>query len=272
MVSVNNNNAVRFADLLSQHISGVAQSTLRLSSGNKLLAPQDDAAGLAMATRLDAQLARLDAASRNVSSAGSFAQTQDAHLRGLDGIVSRMGELAIKAQDGTMPDDIRALYDTEFQQLKEMVNDVRTAQLNDVNLFDGQAREVTVSPEGDSVTMGDVDLFTDEFNVLTANTTRLTSMEGARAALDATSAAGASVSIERANIGGTLSRLETASAQLTSQRESMTAAASRIRDTDVAQESTRLASEQIRAQSAVHALRQANARQGMVLELLRPSG
>ena len=272
MISVNNNNAVRFADLLSQHISGVAQSTLRLSSGSKLLAPQDDAAGLAVATRLDAQLARLDAASRNVSSAGSFAQMQEAHLRGLDGIVSRMGELAIKAQDGTMPDDIRALYDTEFQQLKEMVNDVRTAQLNDVNLFDGQAREVTVSPEGDSVTMGDVDLFTDEFNVLTANTTRLTSMEGARAALDATSAAGASVSIERADIGSTLSRLETASAQLTSQRESMTAAASRIRDTDVAQESTRLTSEQIRAQSAVHALRQANARQGMVLELLRPLG
>jgi flagellin-like hook-associated protein FlgL len=73
-----------------------------------------------------------------------------------------MGELAIKAQDGTMPDDIRALYDTEFQQLKEMVNDVRTAQLNDVNLFDGQSREVTVSPEGDSVMMGEVDLFTDE--------------------------------------------------------------------------------------------------------------
>jgi flagellin len=182
-----------------------------------------------------------------------------------------MGELAIKAQDGTMPDDIRALYDTEFQQLKEMVNDVRTAQLNDVNLFDGQSREVTVSPEGDSVTMGDVNLFTDEFNVLTANTTRLTSMEGARAALDATLAAGGSVSIERADIGGTLSRLEAASAQLTAQRESF-AAASRIRDTDVALESTRLASEQILAQNAVHALRQANARQGMVLELLRPLG
>jgi len=118
--------------------------------------------------------------------------------------------------------------------------------------------------------MGDVDLFTDEFNVLTANTTRLTSMEGARAVLDATTAAGASVSNERAGIGATLSRLEAASAQLTSQRESMTAAASRIRDTDVALESTRLASEQIRAQNAVHALRQANARQGMVLELLRP--
>jgi flagellin len=162
MVSVNNNEGVRFADLLSQHISGVAQSTLRLSRGNKLLAPQDDAAGLAVATRLDAQLARLDAAGRNVSSAGSFAQMQEAHLRGLDGIVSRMGELAIKAQDGTMPDDIRALYDTEFQQLKETVNDVRTAQLNDVNLFDGQSREVTVSPEGDSVMMGEVDLFTDE--------------------------------------------------------------------------------------------------------------
>jgi flagellin len=94
MISVNNYEGVRFAELLSQHISGVAQSTMRLSSGNKLLAPQDDAAGLAVATRLDAQLARLDATSRNVSSAGSFAQMQDAHLRGLDGIVSRMGELA----------------------------------------------------------------------------------------------------------------------------------------------------------------------------------
>jgi flagellin len=91
MISVNNNNGVSFANLLSQHISGVAQSTLRLSSGSKLLAPQDDAAGLAVATRLDAQLARLDAASRNVSSAGSFSQMQEAHLRGLDGIVSSHG-------------------------------------------------------------------------------------------------------------------------------------------------------------------------------------
>jgi len=115
-------------------------------------------------------------------------------------------------------------------------------------------------------------LFTDEFNVLTANTTRLTSMEGAQAALDATVAAGDSVSISRADIGGTLSRLAAASAQLTAQRENFTAAASRIRDTDVATESTRLASEQIRAENTVHALRQANARHGMVLELLKPLG
>ncbi len=268
MLSLNSNQAVRFSDLLNQHVRGVAQSTLRLSSGSQLLAPQDDAAGLAVATRLDAQLARVDAASRNVSSATSFAQMQEAHLRGLDGVVNRMSELAISAMDGTMPDEVRALYNKEFQQLKGMVNDARTAQLNGVNLFDGQAREVTISPEGNSVTMGNVDLFTDTFNALTANTTRLTSQEHARTALDASTAAAASVSMERADLGSTVSRLQAASSQLTAQRESFTAAASRIRDVDVALESTRLATEQIRAQNAVHTLRQANARQSQVLSLL----
>ena len=83
-----------------------------------------------------------------------------------------MGELAIRAQDATLSPNQRALYQTEFQALKDTFNDTRTAEYNGQTLFDGTAHTVANSPE-DLAQLSGIDLFTAEQNAVTAQATRL---------------------------------------------------------------------------------------------------
>ena len=107
-----------FVNQLNWHTNQSTKALEQLASGTRLLAPQDDAAGLAVATKLEAQLRQFDAAARNLANATSFTQTQDGYLKSAQGTLDRMGELAIRAQDATLSPDQRALYQTEFQALK----------------------------------------------------------------------------------------------------------------------------------------------------------
>ena len=118
----------------------LAKSLARLSSGSKIVSPEDDAAGLAVATRFDAQINRITAASNNVSNAISFNQTQDGFLKKVTKALDRMSELAILSQDVTKTDDDRALYDAEFTTLGAYIDDVATKEFNGVALFDGASQ------------------------------------------------------------------------------------------------------------------------------------
>ena len=159
MIPVQSNNT-SFIEQLNWHSNQATTALKRLSSGSKMLAPQDDAAGLAVVTRMEAQLLQLNATANNLTNAVSFTQTQNSYLSGAQNVIDRMGELAILAQDSTMPDEIRALYNEEFRTLEDTFNDARTAQYNGVNLFDGKSLSVAISPENGSVEAGGVDLFT----------------------------------------------------------------------------------------------------------------
>ena len=111
------------ASNLQQSQSALAKSLARLSSGSKIVNPADDAAGLAVATRLDAEVNRLAAARSNVGNAISFTQTQDGYLKKIGGALQRMSELTILAQDVTKSDADRSLYDAEFQQLSAYIGE-----------------------------------------------------------------------------------------------------------------------------------------------------
>ncbi len=89
--------------------SHLAKSLARLSSGSKIIVPSDDAAGLAVSSRLRSQIARLDSSLSNVINAVSFTQTQDGFMKTIDKAYRRMGELAILSQDTTKSDADRAL-------------------------------------------------------------------------------------------------------------------------------------------------------------------
>jgi flagellin len=82
----------------------LSKSLARLSSGQKIVNPSDDAAGLAVASRLDAQIQRTNAAKTNVSNAVSFTQTQDGYLKKIGKALDRMSELTLLAQDVTKSD------------------------------------------------------------------------------------------------------------------------------------------------------------------------
>ena len=256
-----------FVNQLNWHTNQSTKALEQLASGTRLLAPQDDAAGLAVATKLEAQLRQFDAAARNLANATSFTQTQDGYLKSAQGTLNRMGELAIRAQDATLSPDQRALYQTEFQALKNTFNDTRTAEYNGQTLFDGTARTVASSPE-DLTQLSGIDLFTAEQNAVTAQATRLNTPAQAQAALQDILTATDQLATARATTGSTLAELESASTRLTTQTESTAAAFSRLSDTEVATTINNLTRETTLSQNSIFALRQNILSSSHIIDLL----
>src|SRR5262245_66622768 len=104
MVINTNTTAQTAASNLQRSQSLLAKSLARLSSGSKIVEPSDDAAGMAVSSRLDAQVDRLAAARANVGNAISFIQTQDGYLMKIGKALNRMSELSVMAQDVTKTD------------------------------------------------------------------------------------------------------------------------------------------------------------------------
>jgi len=163
MVINTNVEAQRTANNLNVSQTNLAKSLSRLSSGSRIVNPSDDAAGLAVSSRLKAQIKRLDSALSNVVNAVSFTQTQDGFMKTVDKAFRRMGELAMLARDETKSSDDRALYDQEFQQLKDYVTDSTRKEFNSVPLFDGNPIAVTIDSEGETFDMAGIDMTATEY-------------------------------------------------------------------------------------------------------------
>jgi flagellin len=264
---IEHNNA-SFVEQLNWHTNQTTAALSRLSSGSKLLAPQDDAAGLAVATRMEAANRQLAATQNNLANAISYSQTQNGYLAGAQSVLDRMGELAIRAQDGTLSEDQRTLYAQEFHALKDVFNDARTARYNEANLFDGHQLQVPLSPESGSVGAGSVDLFTPELNALTANETALDTTTAAQNAMAIITEAGEHVANALARVGTSLNGLAMAQEQIATQRANLAESVSHIQDTDVAATVTDLAKQRLMAENSVFALNQANLQGGQFINLL----
>jgi len=169
MVINTNVSAQSSARLLSESSSMLQKSLARLSSGSKIVSPEDDAAGLAVSFRFDAQINRISAANANVANAVSFGQTQDGFLQKVTKALDRMSELSILSQDVTKTDADRLLYDAEFQQLGDYVDDVATKEFNGVALFDGTALNVTTDEDGNTFSMTGVDLTAGAYTTATGS-------------------------------------------------------------------------------------------------------
>jgi flagellin len=245
----------------------LAKSLARLSSGSKIVSPSDDAAGLAVSERMEAQLSRLDAAKANVGSAISFTQTQDGYMTKIAKALDRMSELTMLAQDATKTDSDRALYQTEFGQLSAYISSTATKDFNGVSLFSANTLNITTDSEGNTFAMGGIDLETTAYTDATSGT--IGTVVDATATLVKIKAAITQLSNDRATLGAYQTRLNYTSEQLSVSRENMSAANSRIRDVDVAEESTEYAKENILVQSGTAMLAQANAMPQSVLRLLQ---
>ena len=135
MVINTNTSALNAARLLAQSTSAQSKSLQRLSSGAKIVAPQDDAAGLAQSMKMTSETSRHKATISVLTNVTSFYQTADGFLVQAQRALDRMGELSILAMDQTKTDADRANYNAEFQQLVSLINDIRTKKFNDKNLF-----------------------------------------------------------------------------------------------------------------------------------------
>ena len=250
------------ARLLSESTSALNKSLARLSSGLKIVSPEDDAAGLAVSSRFDAQINRTNAVSTNVSNAISFSQTQDGYLKKIAKALDRMSELSVMSQDVTKGAADIALYQTEFAAQATFINDLATKQFNGVGLLDNTARNVTVDSEGATFAMTGIN--GAAYNLSASNLTT-----GAAAAQTAVSTMINTVAGDRATVGSNISVLSSYNDQLAVLRDNLTAANSRIKDVDVAEESTKFARNNILVQAGTAMLAQANAAPQSALRLLQ---
>ncbi len=265
MVINTNIQAQQTANNLNASSNALAKSLQRLSSGSKIVAPSDDAAGLAVSSRLTSQMKRLDAAINNVVSAVSFTQTQDGFLKTIDKAFRRMGELAMLAQDPTKSVDDLKLYNQEFQQLSEYIDKAREQTFNSVPLFSVGAMNVTIDSEGSTFAMDGIDLDILE-NGITGD---IETIGAAQTALTNIKTAIGDLAQLRASLGAVQSRLNFTAEQLLVSKENLSSAISNISDTDVAQEATAYARYQILVESGTSMLAQANKMPQSALSLLR---
>lgn len=266
MVINTNVHAQTSASNLMESQAALGKSLARLSSGKKIVDPSDDAAGLAVATRMSAKVNRIDAAKSNLSNAVSFIQTQDGFLQKVGKALDRMSELAILSQDVTKTDSDRALYNSEFQELSSFVTASSSKEFNGVSLFSSNALSVTTDGEGNSFSMSGVNLGAATYTTATGSSISTTST--AATAVSNVKAAITQLSTDRATIGAYQARATTVLDQLNVSKENLQAATSRIEDVDVAEESTEFARNNILVQSGTAMLAQANQLPQSVLRLL----
>lgn len=260
----------------------LSKSLNRLSSGSKIITPSDDAAGLAVSEKMNAQNKRLGAAETNVQNAMSYLQTADGFMSSMSDVLSRMSELSTLAKDPTKNVGDIALYQTEFQALQQQLTDTIgggsvTAPLgtfNGVQLFGPNAAGLTITvgeAAGQTMTIGETNLRTGSLATVLGQSAppafSLTVTDPSVAA-SITSAID-QIASERAKLGASESRLNVASTTLQVEGQNLSAAISRIRDVDVAQESTEFAKNNILVQSGTAMLAQANQLPQSVLKLLQ---
>jgi flagellin len=227
------------------------RSLARLSSGSKLINPSDDAAGFAVATRFDAQINRTQAASDNIGN------------KALD----RMSELSMLAQDNTKSDTDRGLYNTEFQNLGAFVTASSTRDFNGVSMFSGANFTVTVNSEAVSnFNYSAINLTTSSYTAATGS--NISSTGAAATALTNVKTAINQLANDRATVGANQAALNMYQEQLGVSKDNLSAANSRIKDVNVADESTNFAKYNILVQAGTAMLAQANSTPQSALRLL----
>jgi flagellin len=262
--------ALQNANNLNASATNLTKSLSRLSSGSRIVVPSDDAAGLAVSSRLQSQIARLDAALSNVINAVSFTQTQDGFLKTIDKAFRRMGELAMLAQDQTKSTDDRALYDQEFGQLQDYITATSLQKFNAVTLFSSTTLPVTIDSSGNTFGLTGTDLTAASYANATDSSVSIATTSAATEAMTKVLEAIGQVAIDRARLGALQARLNFTSEQLLVTKENLTSAVSRISDVDVAEEATVFARNQILVQSGTVMLQQANTLPQAALRLLQP--
>jgi flagellin len=270
MIINTNIEALKTTNILNESQTLLARSLARLSSGAKIVNPKDDAAGLAVSSRLKGQISRVDSALSNVSNGMSWTQTQDGFMKTLEGAFRRMGELAMLALDRTKSDADRELYQSEFSQLQSFINATAAKEFNGVSLFNSTSLAVTIDSDGNTFDSVPINISgTASYSLAIRATTGIGSTASASAALTTVKDAISRVAVDRAGLGAVQARLNFSREQLTVTKENLSSAVSRIVDIDVAEEATQYAKYQILVQSGTSMLAQANALPQAALQLLR---
>jgi flagellin len=246
---------------LNYNSQGLSTALQRLSSGLRVNSAKDDAAGLAVAQKMESQARGMTVAMRNASDGISYAQTADTALATVADQLQRMRELATQSLNGTLSDTERSKIDTEYSALQAEASRIQgAAKLNGQSVFATFNFQVGAD-SGDSIS--------GTFASVSVSGTNVSTTGGASTALASIDSWLGSVATNRATVGGIQSRLGFTISYLQGAVENQTAARSRIMDADFAAETANLARAQILQQAGTAMVSQANAIPQNVLSLLR---
>ncbi len=249
-------------------------SMARLSSGLRVNSAKDDAAGLAIAERMNAQVKGMNVGIRNASDGISMAQTAEGALGSIGDLMQRMRELSVQSANGTNTASDRANLDAEFQQLGEEVTRVITStEFNGLAVLGADAGQFNFQVGANNQADNQISVTTSNYSsaaTITAVTGGdITSSANAATAMTNLDAAIDTVTSTRADLGAAQSRMESAINGLRINAENQAAARGRIMDADFATETANLTKGQVLQQAGTAMLAQANQASQSVLSLLR---
>lgn len=259
---------------LSKVEENKSNTLAKLSSGSRINKAGDDAAGLAISEKLKANIRGTQQASRNAGDGISMIQTAEGGLNESSNILIRLRELSVQAASDTIGDQERKFSDLEFQQLKNEMERIATStQFNGKNLLSGEGESMdfqigimndekndrlSYRPAETSARVTDLGI--DGLGVLTK--------ESAQGNLEAIDKAINGVNANRASLGALQNRLQSTISNLEVRTENLSAANSRIRDTDIALESAEMTKGNILSAAATSVLSQANNSGSAALKLI----
>jgi flagellin len=277
MISVNSNLAALNAyQNLSKTQDAMNQSMERLSSGYRINSAADDAAGLAISTGMGSQISGMSVALRNTQDGISVIQTASGALTETTAILQRMRDLAVQAANDSNDTNSRSDITTEFNQLSaELTRIAGSTKFNGTQLLDGTASALSFQVGANNasgtnaivvnLSAASVSAVATAVSSLSAN---YASASGAQNAISAIDAQIQNMSTAQANLGAYQNRFQHTINNLNTAIQNTTAAQSRIRDTDMAQEMTTFSKSQVLVQAGTAMLAQANASSQTILKLL----
>ncbi|ACE99266.1 MULTISPECIES: flagellin [Rhodopseudomonas] len=263
------NSAVRYLNINSAQETS---SLSKLASGSRITSASDDAAGLAISTRISSDVTTLQQAATNASQAVAILQTADGGASNISDILARMKSLASESASGTTTDSSRAYINSEFSQLSSQIDSIASGtRYSSQSLLDGTsvfASGVAVlvgTQSSDSIT---ITLSNLKASTLGVSTLDVSSLSGATTALSALDTAINTVSSARASIGAQESRFNFSADSISTQTQNLQSANSAIKDVDIAAEQAKLSSAEVKTQAAVSAEAAANQMPQYLLKLL----
>jgi flagellin len=252
---------------------GTLQTSInRLSSGLRVNSAKDDAAGLSIATRMNAQVRGMNVAIRNANDANSLAQVAEGAIGQVVDLMQRMRELAVQSVNATNGTTDRANLDTEFQQLaQEVTRTISSTKFNGIAIIAGGAGAQVFqvgANNGDTITVTTNNLSTSA-TVTAVTGGNVTSAATANTALTNIDTALDSLATERATYGAVQSRFDSVIATLQIASQNQAAARGRIMDADFAAETANMTRAEILQQAGTAMVAQANSLPNSVLTLLK---
>jgi len=264
------------ASMRAQRHVGANQGTLnktlqRLTSGFRINGAQDDAAGLGVSERLRSQVRGMGVADKNAQDGFNIVQAAEGAMGEVADILQRMREIAVQSATDGITTTEQGYLDKEFQGLVGEVERLSKAtKYNGQKLIDGSftGKKVQVGADSGADFRIDVDVAKVNGSSLSITGQTVSTLTKADTAIGKLDTAINFLNNARADMGALMSNLQTASSHVNVMKENLAASESRIRDTDVATETSQFARSQVLMQAGVSMLAQANAQPQMALRLL----